>query len=85
MPSAPRSAALRPDGAVLLVEIVVDRPGHERVAAYSDLNMLVGPGGRERTEAEYAALLDAAGLRLTRVLDTGTPHSVVEAVAADAS
>ena len=76
------AAALRPGGHVLLVEIVLDRPGHERVAAYSDLNMLVGPGGRERTEAEYAALFAAAGLRLTRVLDTGTPHAVVEAVTA---
>ena len=75
------AAALRPGGAVLLVEIVMDRPGHERVAAYSDLNMLVGPGGRERTQAEYAALFAAAGLRLTRVLDTGTAHSVLEAVA----
>jgi 2-polyprenyl-3-methyl-5-hydroxy-6-metoxy-1,4-benzoquinol methylase len=76
------AAALRPGGAVLLVEIVLDRPGHERVAAYSDLNMLVGPGGRERTEAEYASLFAQSGLRLTRVLDTGTPHAIVEAVAA---
>jgi 2-polyprenyl-3-methyl-5-hydroxy-6-metoxy-1,4-benzoquinol methylase len=75
------AAALRPGGAVVLVEMVLDRPGHESVAAYSDLNMLVGPGGRERTEAEYAELFAAAGLRLTRVLDTDTPHSLVEAVA----
>lgn len=75
------AAALRPGGAVLLVEIVLDRPGYEREAAFSDLNMLVAPGGRERTEAEYAALFAAAGLRLTRVLDTGVLHAVVEAVA----
>jgi 2-polyprenyl-3-methyl-5-hydroxy-6-metoxy-1,4-benzoquinol methylase len=76
------AAALRPGGSVLLVEIVLDRPGYEREAAFSDLNMLVGPGGRERTEAEYAALFAAAGLRLARVLDTGVLHAVVEAVAA---
>ena len=45
---------------MLLVEVVLDRPGHEREAAFSDLNMLVVPGGRERTEAEYAALFAAS-------------------------
>ena len=33
--------------------------------AFSDLNMLVMRGGRERSEKEYAALFHAAGLRLT--------------------
>jgi hypothetical protein len=41
--------------------------------------MLVLPGGRERTEQEYAALFAAAGLRLTRVVDTTTRASVIEA------
>jgi len=31
---------------------------------FSDLNMLVNTGGRERTEAEYSALLEAAKLRV---------------------
>ena len=38
----------------------------QRMMLMSDLNMLVCTGGRERTEAEFAALLDAAGLRLDR-------------------
>jgi hypothetical protein len=70
--------ALRPGGVVLLVEIVLGRGGHEREAAFSDLNMLVGPGGRERSEEEYRAVFGRAGLRLTRVLDTGTHVSIVE-------
>ena len=61
-----------------MVETVLDRPGHEVLAAFSDLNMLALPGGRERTEGEYAALFDAVGLRLTRTVGTGTPMSVVE-------
>ena len=40
--------------------------------------MLVLPGGRERTEEQYAALFAAAGLRLTRVVDTPTRMSVLE-------
>lgn len=70
---------LRPGGVVLVVETLLDRPGFEVHAAFSDLNMLVMPGGRERTEVEYAALFVAAGLRLTRVVDTATRVSVIEA------
>ena len=47
----------------------------------SDLNMLVRTGGRERTEGEFRALLDASGLRLVRVLQTGTQMGLVEALA----
>ncbi len=41
--------------------------------------MLVLPGGRERTEDEYAALFDAAGLRLGRVIHTDSRMSILEA------
>jgi hypothetical protein len=37
-------------------------------------------GGRERTRDEYATLLDAAGLRLDRVVDTVSALSIIEAV-----
>jgi hypothetical protein len=47
---------------------------------FSDLNMLVLPGVRERTEQEYTALFDSAGLHLARIIDTGTRYSILEAV-----
>ncbi len=71
--------SLRPGGVVLVVEVLLGRPGHEEAAAFSDLNMLVLPGGRERTEDEYAALFDAAGLRLGRVIHTDSRMSILEA------
>jgi hypothetical protein len=37
------------------------------------------PGGRERTEGDYAALLARAGFTLTRVVTTESAVSVVEA------
>jgi hypothetical protein len=40
--------------------------------------MLVVPGGQERTAAEFAALYEAAGLRLTRVLPTPAGVSLIE-------
>ena len=71
-------AALNDGGVVLLVERVLGQPGYEVMTAFSDLNMLVLPGGRERTEQEYAVLFEAAGFRLSAVVDTGTPVSIVE-------
>jgi hypothetical protein len=55
------------------------RPGYEADAAFSELNMLALPGGRERTEEEYAALLAAADLQLTRVVHTSSRVSILEA------
>lgn len=70
---------LQPGGVVLVVEGLLGRAGFEVQAAFSDLNMLVLPGGRERTEQQYAALFAAAGLTLSRVVDTSTRMSVLEA------
>lgn len=38
--------------------------------------------GQERTESEYRALMARAGFRLTRILPTGSPFHLLEAVAA---
>ena len=44
-----------------------------------DMEMLVVAGGRERTEAEFAALLRSAGLALARIARTRTQLCVIEA------
>jgi len=65
---------------LLLVEFVVP-PGNEpSLSKLIDLEMLLLPGGRERTEAEYRALFKAAGFELTRVVPTHSPVSIVEGV-----
>lgn len=46
--------------------------------------MLLNLGSRERTAAEYRELLSQAGFRMTRVVRTAAPLSVVEARAGDA-
>jgi hypothetical protein len=43
-----------------------------------DLTMLVLLTGRERTEAEFAGLLQAGGFSLTRVIPTGGLLSILE-------
>lgn len=70
--------AVNPGGKLLLVEIVI-KPGNEPdVGKIIDLEMLVLPSGRERTEAEYAKLFAGAGWKLTRVVPTKSPMQVVE-------
>jgi hypothetical protein len=66
---------------VLLVEFVIPEHGREFVGHWLDLEMLVGAGARERTAAQYEQLLNRAGFRMTRVVETASPISVVEAVA----
>ncbi len=76
------SRAMRADGRVLLVELVL-APGNEpHLGKILDIEMLVSPGGQERTAAEYAALFARAGLRLTRIVPTQSPYCVIEAVQA---
>jgi SAM-dependent methyltransferase len=62
-------AAARPGARVLMVESVVP-PGNERNGAkWLDLLMLVLEGGRERTEPEWRALLEGAGLDIDQIDD----------------
>jgi hypothetical protein len=74
--------AMGANGRLLIVEMVI-RPGDEPdLGKLLDLVMLVVPGGQERTEEEYRALLEKAGFRLSRVVPTASPVSVIEAVPA---
>ena len=77
-------AAMRADSRVLVIERVLPErinpsdpltPGR----FIHDINMMLNPGGRERTEAEFRDLLARAGLRLARVVPTPCPLAVIEA------
>jgi hypothetical protein len=72
-----------PPGAKVLVAETLVPPGNEpSQIKYIDVVMLAVTGGLERTEAQYARLFEAAGLRLERVIHTGAPISILEASAA---
>ena len=72
--------AIKAGGRLLIVEMVLPSGDAPHPGKVLDMVMLVMPGGQERTEAEYAALLEKAGFRLARVVPTASPVSVVEAV-----
>lgn len=74
--------AMGPEGRLLLVETVLPEGNAPHQGKLQDLVMMVLPGGQERTEPEYAALLAKAGFRLSRVIPTSSVVSIVEAVPA---
>jgi hypothetical protein len=70
--------AMRPGAVLLLVERVLEPAGLGASAKLGDLNMLVNPGGMERTEEEYARLFEVSGFRLDRVVAAPGLTSVLE-------
>ncbi|MBV8348708.1 MAG: hydroxyneurosporene methyltransferase [Mycolicibacterium sp.] len=75
-------AAAGPRATLLLIEFVIPEHDREFPGKWVDLEMLLNLGARERTAAEYRDLLGQAGFRMTRVVRTASPLSVVEARAA---
>jgi hypothetical protein len=68
---------IEPGGTLVLVEEVIppgDAPGYGKL---TDLIMLVGSGGQERTEAEYRAVYTAAGFELVEVIPTESRMSII--------
>ena len=75
-------AAALPRGRKVLVVAMVMPIGNDPSPAknYDLLVLLANEGGRIRIEDEIGALCAAAGLRMTRVLPTTSPNSIIEAV-----
>lgn len=76
--------AMAAGGRILVIETVietaVDSDGESAFGKTMDVFMMSILPGKERTEAEFAALFSEAGLRLNRVIPTKTPNSILEAV-----
>jgi ubiquinone/menaquinone biosynthesis C-methylase UbiE len=72
--------AMTENSKLLLVDMIVPDAASASFSKLLDLNMLVMNGGRERTKAEFCALLEAADYKLTRIIPTMAPQSIIEAV-----
>jgi hypothetical protein len=68
--------------ALLVVERELGRPNQDPDPKFSDLNMLVGPMGQERTPDEYAALFAEAGFQFLRFTPSAVGTGIYEGVAA---
>jgi hypothetical protein len=71
-------SAMNGDGKVLIIEMVVPEGNEPHPSKDLDIVMLVNNSGKERTRDEYRNLFEASGFRLTRVIPTKSPYSVVE-------
>ena len=72
--------AIPETGRLLVIELVLPEGEEPFFGKWLDLHMLVMLGARERTAAEYAALFDASGFALARVVPTPAGPSIVEAI-----
>jgi len=70
------------DGKILIVEAVIPEGNGPHMGKIIDLEMLLSPGGVERTSTEFKSLLEDSGLKLNRIIETPSPMSIVEAVKA---
>ncbi len=68
------------DGRVLIVDSVIPPGNDPHPGKILDLEMLIAPGGVERTAGEFETLLSNSGFRLNRIVPTHSPVSIVEAV-----
>jgi hypothetical protein len=71
--------AAPPDGRLFVIEAVVPGPDQPHFAKRLDMTMLVHMDGRERTEAEYRELLDAAGWECVDRIDPDREMSILTA------
>jgi hypothetical protein len=74
------AAGMAPGSRLLLVEMVLPDGDEPHPGKVLDLVMVTLTRGRERTAEEYRRLLALAGLRMTAVVPTDSPVSIVEAV-----
>ena len=74
-------SAMNKNGRVLAVDAVIPPGNGPDRGKLLDMQMFI-IGGRERTKQEFAAVFKAAGLRLSRVVATKCPLSIVEGVRA---
>ena len=71
---------VNPGGKLLVADSVI-LPGNDfSIGKIMDIQMMLIPGGLERTEQQFRELLAASGWRLNRIIPTASSESIVEGV-----
>ena len=70
------------DGRVLIIDSVIPTGNEPHLKKVLDIEMLIAPGGVERTAEEFETLLNNSGFRPSRIIPTASPNSIIEAVKA---
>jgi len=69
----------RRDGRLIIVDAIVQENSEPDMSKWLDLEMLLMPGGRERTRREWDALFARAGFEITKAVPIAMGKSVIEA------
>ena len=72
--------AVSATGRLLLLETVVPENDSMHFSKILDLNMLAMSSGRERSQTEFRTLLAAAGFRISKIVATMAPQSLIEVI-----
>lgn len=73
---------MAPGARILVIDPVIPEGDTPHLGKFVDIFMLMHFAGRERTEREFAALFEAAGLRHVETRHSGAPSSLLVAEAA---
>jgi len=71
--------AMKPTARLIVIESVIPNGPAFHFGKWTDLQMLVCIGGRERTEPEYRGLFSGAGFDLQEIVATTSPLSLLVA------
>jgi hypothetical protein len=68
------------NGKLILLEAVIEPGDAPHPSKFMDLEMIVSVVGKERTENEIKALFKESGFKLSRIIPTPTPVSIIEGI-----
>jgi hypothetical protein len=71
--------AMKTDSRLILIEEIIPDGPELTWAKWLDLQMLVGPGGEERTVSEYRGLFAGSGFELEQIIPTPAGSSLIVA------
>lgn len=70
-------AAMAPGARLIVIDEVIPVGDEPHFGKFEDIVMLALLKGRVRTAAQFAALFEAAGMRIAEIIDTPSPTSVI--------
>jgi ubiquinone/menaquinone biosynthesis C-methylase UbiE len=72
--------AIDAKGKLIVADTVIPEGNSEDFSKLMDVNMLVMTGGIERTQKQFTELFAQAGFKLTRIVPTEAPLSLIEGI-----
>jgi len=69
--------ATKPEARVMLVEWVIEDTSEFQFGKWTDITMMTGVGGRERTKDEFETLFKRAGFILEEIIPSASTFSIV--------